>query len=51
VSARLGHSSIRISACIYAHVITGQDQDAARRWADYQRRNRVGAGALKEQVQ
>jgi integrase len=39
VSARLGHSSIRTTQEIYAHMITGQDEEAARKWEEYQRRN------------
>jgi len=39
VSARLGHSSVRTTQEIYAHLIHGQDDDAARRWEEFQRRN------------
>jgi integrase len=39
VSARLGHSSIRTTQEIYAHMIPGQDDDAARRWEEFQRKN------------
>ena len=39
VSARLGHSSVRTTQEIYAHMITGQDEEAARKWEEYQRRN------------
>jgi len=39
VSARLGHSSIRTTQEIYAHMITGQDEEAAQRWEEYQRQN------------
>ena len=39
VSARLGHSSIRTTQEIYAHMITGQDEEAALRWEEFQRRN------------
>lgn len=31
VSARLGHSSVRTTQEIYAHMITGQDDEAAKR--------------------
>lgn len=41
VSARLGHSSVRTTQEIYAHMITGQDQEAARKWEEYQRQNRA----------
>ncbi len=40
ISARLGHSSIRTTADIYAHMIHGQDDEAARRWDERQKRNR-----------
>jgi len=40
VSARLGHSSVRTTQEIYAHMITGQDEEAARKWDEYQQRNR-----------
>jgi integrase len=53
VSARLGHSSVRTTQEIYAHMITGQDEEAARKWEEYQRRNRpaAGDGQQKPQVQ
>jgi integrase len=40
VAARLGHSSVRTTQEIYAHMITGQDEEAARKWEEYQQRNR-----------
>ena len=40
VSARLGHSSVRTTQEIYAHMITGQDEEAARKWEAYQQQNR-----------
>ncbi|MGB9457690.1 MAG: site-specific integrase [Bryobacteraceae bacterium] len=39
VSERLGHASVRTTQEIYAHMIHGQDDDAARRWEEFQRRN------------
>jgi integrase len=39
VSARLGHSSIRTTQEIYAHMITGQDEEAAQKWEEFQRQN------------
>jgi integrase len=39
VSARLGHSSVRVTAEIYSHMINGQDDDAAKRWDEFQRQN------------
>lgn len=44
VSARLGHSDPQTTLRIYGHMITGQDQEAARKWEEYQRRNRPAAG-------
>jgi integrase len=38
ISARLGHSSIRTTADIYAHMIHGQDDEAARRWSERKKR-------------
>jgi integrase len=40
VSQRLGHSSIRTTAEIYAHAIHGQDDEATRRLQEYRQRNR-----------
>ena len=40
VSARLGHSSVRVTADIYSHAIHGQDDEAVRRWEEYHQRNR-----------
>jgi integrase len=52
VSARLGHSSIRTTQEIYAHMITGQDEEAARKWEEYQQRNRpTKSENLRENVQ
>ena len=38
---RLGDSSVRTTQEIYAHMITGQDEEAARKWEEYQKRNRT----------
>jgi integrase len=40
VSARLGHSSVRVTADIYSHAIHGQDDEAARRWEEYRQSKR-----------
>ena len=32
VSARLGHSSVRVTADVYAHALRGRDREAANRW-------------------
>jgi integrase len=39
VSERLGHSSVRVTADVYSHAIRGQDDEAARRWEEFQGRN------------
>jgi site-specific recombinase XerD len=39
VSARLGHSNVRVTAEIYAHVIRDPDDEAAQWWDDFQRKN------------
>jgi integrase len=46
VSERLGHCSVRVTADIYSHALRGRDQDAARRWDDFMRRN----GGLRDGV-
>jgi integrase len=40
VAGRPGHSSVRTTQKIYGHTIHGQDEEAARKWEAYQRRNR-----------
>jgi Phage integrase family len=39
VSARLGHGSIRTTQEIYSHMIHGQDDEAAKRWEEFQGRS------------
>ena len=39
VSARLGHSSVRVTAEIYSHMIHGRDDEAALRWDNFRERN------------
>jgi integrase len=39
VSERLGHSSVFVTATVYSHRIKGRDEEAARRWEEFQRRN------------
>jgi integrase len=39
VSARLGHSSVRVTAEIYSHMIHGQDDEEALRWDKFRERN------------
>ena len=38
VSERLGHSSVNVTAEVYVHALRGQDDEAARRWEEFQRR-------------
>jgi len=40
VAQRLGHSSVRVTADVYSHAMHGQDDEAVRRWEEYQQRNR-----------
>jgi integrase len=37
VSERLGHSSVLVTATVYAHRITGRDKEAAARWDEFPR--------------
>ena len=37
VSARLGHSSVRVTADIYSHALRGRYREAARRWDEFVR--------------
>ncbi|MCU1329349.1 MAG: integrase, partial [Bryobacterales bacterium] len=39
VSARLGHSNPFVTATIYSHMLTGRDEEAAKKWEEYQKRN------------
>jgi len=49
VAERLGHSSIRTTVDVYAHALRGQDDDAARRWDEFQRKGTVDG--LERKVQ
>jgi hypothetical protein len=42
--ARLGHSDMQTTLRIYGHLIHGQDDEAVRKWEEYQQQNRP-AGA------
>jgi integrase len=42
VSARLGHSSTYVTATVYAHVLAGRDEEAARVWEQFQGRRADG---------
>jgi integrase len=39
VAERLGHSSVRTTADVYAHALRGQDDEAAKRWDEFQRQS------------
>ncbi len=39
VSARVGHESPATTAKVYSHMIRGRDDEAARRWEEFQRQN------------
>jgi integrase len=45
VSERLGHSSVRVTAEVYAHSLRGQDDEAVRKLEEFQRASRSAAGA------
>jgi integrase len=47
VSERLGHSSVRVTADVYAHAIHGQDDEAVRRWEEFQQKNRPDLGSTR----
>jgi len=52
VSRRLGHSSGRVTADIYSHAIHGKDDEAVKRWEEYQKQNRpMGPETGKGKVQ
>jgi integrase len=51
VSARLGHGSIRTTQEIYSHMIHGQDDEAARKWEEFQSKRTGDAPQQEERVQ
>jgi integrase len=52
VSERLGHSSVRVTADVYAHAIRGQDDEAVRTLEEFQQESRKKAGSpAKGQIQ
>jgi integrase len=48
VAARVGHSSTQTTASIYSHIIAGQDEEAAAKWQEYQRKNRPAESAAQK---
>jgi integrase len=51
VSARLGHGSIRTTQEIYSHMIHGQDDEAARKWEEFQKQTTGEEPQQKGRVQ
>jgi integrase len=52
VSERLGHSSVRVTAEVYAHSLRGQDDEAVRKLEEFQQQSRRNADASwSKQVQ
>jgi integrase len=39
VSERLGHSSPYVTATVYAHAISGRDEEAAKKWEEFQQKH------------
>jgi hypothetical protein len=37
---RMGHSSVRVTADVYAHAIHGQDDEAVAKWQEFQQKDR-----------
>ena len=40
VSERLGHANVRVTAEVYSHALRGRDDEAARRWEEFQEQAR-----------
>ena len=38
MSKRLGHSSAYVTANVYAHAMPGDDEEAAKKWEEYQKK-------------
>jgi len=49
IAERLGHSSVRTTADVYTHALRGQDDDASRRWDEFQRRGAATSAPTKVQ--
>jgi integrase len=47
VSERLGHSSVYVTATVYSHRIKGRDEEAARKWEKFQKKNSGGPAGPK----
>jgi integrase len=47
VSARLGHSDLQTTLRIYGQMIRGLDDEAIRKWEEYQQQNRATGHSSK----
>jgi integrase len=47
VSERLGHSSVYVTTTVYSHRIKGRDEEAARKWEKFQKKNGGGPAGPK----
>jgi len=47
VSERLGHSSVMVTAEVYSHMLSGRDEESARRWEEFQKKNTEDSAAAK----
>jgi integrase len=47
VSKRLGHSNVRVTMEVYAHALSGRDEEAARRWEAFQKANTTSADSIE----
>lgn len=47
VSERLGHSNVRVTAEVYTHAIRGRDDEAARRWEEFQKQSGTRLGGVQ----
>jgi len=47
VSERLGHSNVRVTAEVYTHAIPERDDEAARKWEEFQNRPETRVGGVQ----
>jgi site-specific recombinase XerD len=47
VSERLGHSSVMVTADVYSHMLNGRDEESARRWEKFQKKNAGDSAGAK----
>lgn len=48
ISERVGHGDPQTTLRIYGHMIAGQDEEAARKWDEYQKKNRASTGPVAD---